>query len=141
MKILIIGQAPPAVDQKVPYDTTLLYTMLSWVGVTKEQAQEMFEFEAVSNKFPGKNAKGGHLKPSKVDMDDHWEVSLKNKVLSSLKVIILGRVAAEYLFLQTQGWATAIEVLELPHPSRRNYSLIMGKKEQITEALKHFLLQ
>ena len=35
MKILIIGQAPAAVKQEVPYDTTYLYTMLEWIGISK----------------------------------------------------------------------------------------------------------
>lgn len=50
-KILIIGQAPPAVNQRVPYDTTLLYDIFEWVGIDKEQAQNMFDFDAVYNKF------------------------------------------------------------------------------------------
>ena len=39
-KILIIGQAPPAVKQTVPYDTTMLYEMFAWVDISKEQAKE-----------------------------------------------------------------------------------------------------
>lgn len=50
-KIIIIGQAPPAVKQIVPYDTTLLYDMFSWVNISKEQAQELFEFEAMVDFF------------------------------------------------------------------------------------------
>lgn len=46
-KILIIGQSLPAVAQTVPYDTTLLFDWLEEAGISKEQAINMFEFEAV----------------------------------------------------------------------------------------------
>src|SRR6476659_1760194 len=95
MKILVIGQAPPAVKQEVPYDTTMLYDWLKEVGISKEKAQEMFEWEAVSNVFPG-FGNGGHKVPSQEDMDNHWE-ELKEKISKAQKVIVLGNVPRQYL--------------------------------------------
>src|SRR6185312_4933999 len=52
-KILIIGQAKPAVEQEYPYDTTMLYSWLKEQGISKLHAQHIFEFEAVYQEFPG----------------------------------------------------------------------------------------
>lgn len=131
MKILIIGQAPPAKEQKVPYDSTLLYEMLSWVDITKERAQDIFEFEAVSREFRGHNKNGGHLTPLKPQMEKHWENVLKHKFMSADKIIILGNVAKKFIEKQT-----AKKTILLPHPSRRNYSKIMARKDEITNILK-----
>lgn len=135
-KILIIGQAPPAVKQSVPYDTTLLYDVLSWVGINKEQAKNIFEFEAVSNEFPG-HGKIGHLKPSKESMNIHWENTLRDKFKTADKVIILGNVAAEYI--ESKIFFYNAKVLKLIHPSKRNFSRIVNQRENITKQLKEFI--
>lgn len=137
MKILIIGQAPPAVKQAVPYDTTMLYDMLSWVGINKERAQELFDFEAISNKFPGFDDKGGHKKPSKEDCQKHWEETLLHKVLESNRIIVLGNVARDYFNEKTKNFnQNKTIVFTMLHPSKRNYSKIMAQKEFITNQLK-----
>lgn len=139
MKILIIGQAPPAVTQTVPYDTTLLYDMLSWVGITKEQAQEIFEFEAMSNLFPG-HGENGHLKPSNEIMRKHYDNVLEGKIQKSKRVLVLGKVAENAL--KDFGAFCSNEhenVVFMIHPSKRNYSSIMSNKESITIQLQALL--
>lgn len=133
-KILIIGQAPAAQLQIVPYDTTMLYEMLSWVGISKEQAQEMFEFEAVCDLFPG-YGENGHNKPTLEQMENHWNNSLRDKLWMAQKVIVLGNVAKEYI----QSKTTKKTMLFIIHPSRRNYSKIMAKKEELINQLKDFI--
>lgn len=133
-KILIIGQAPLAVKQVFPYDTTMLYVMLSWVGITNVQAQSMFEFEAVCNVFPGHGA-NGHNKPTREQMDKHWNDTLETKVQAANKVILLGNVAKEYFYSKQKTWSCNLQVVELIHPSRRNYDRIMKDKNKIIKKL------
>jgi len=52
MKTLIIGQAPANQKQTYPYDTTQLYDWLNEIGISKEEAQNLFTFDAVYDKFP-----------------------------------------------------------------------------------------
>lgn len=139
MKILVIGQAPPYVNQTVPYDTTLLYTMLEWVGITKESAQDIFEFDAIYNKFPGFDSSGGHLKPSKEQMDLYWE-ELEVKIQGSNKVLVLGNIAKEYLDSKPKTWSCNLEFVYLIHPSKRNFSRIMENKRLITNELSKLRL-
>ena len=131
-KILIIGQSPPNKPQQVPYDSTLLYVMLSWVNITKEQAQEMFEFEAISLINPGKHA------PKIADMKAHWP-DLEEKIQCADKVWLLGISAGNFFWKQPKTWSCNLQVLYTMHPSRRNYSRIMKKKEEITQQLFSFL--
>ena len=85
-KILIIGQAPPAVKQDVPYDTTLLYVMLSWVGISKEKAQEIFDFEAMTDTFPGHSStRNGHAVPSYFVMEVYYNNILEEKIKTTEK--------------------------------------------------------
>lgn len=138
---MIIGQAPPAVTQTVPYDTTLLYEMLSWVGISKEDAQNIFEFEAVSNKFPGFGPKG-HLAPSKQDIDNHWKTTLNFKVDIADKILVLGNVAKYEIERLTSSDSMSLQykkVVYMIHPSKRNHSAIFAGKEKIIEKLKTLL--
>lgn len=137
-KILIIGQAPPAVKQSVPYDTTLLYEMLEWVNITKEDAQNIFEFDAVCGEFPGWE-NGGHRIPTKLEMDYHWDNVLEEKIQYVDKVLILGNVARDYINSKPKTWSCNTEFLELIHPSRLNYNRIIQNKENITNKLKQFI--
>jgi hypothetical protein len=130
-KYLIIGQAPPAVKQTLPYDTTMLYTMLDWCGISKEKAQSLFEFEAMTNEFPG-YSKSGHAVPDLVKMRQHYDNCLYFKIQSSDGVIVLGNVAKNTL--QKFGFEHA-KVAYILHPSRRNYSRIMRERESITTAI------
>lgn len=138
-KILIIGQAPGIRAQTVPYDTTLLYTILEWVGIGKGQAQGLFEFEALSNEFPGLYKKGHHAKPSKESIQKHWIETLEAKVQGSEKVWLLGNFVSDYFKKLPKTWSCNLEILETYHPSRRNYSKIMAQKETIIKLLTHFL--
>lgn len=134
-KILIIGQAPPAQKQEVPYDTTMLYDWLKEAGISKEDAQGMFEFEAVGNTFPG-YGKGGHQKPSFKNMDEHWENTLRDKVKVADKIWILGGVASVYL----QGKIpNDKKVLETIHPSTRNLAIFGQMRDKVLNQIKNFL--
>ena len=132
---LIIGQAPPAVKQQVPYDTTMLYDMISWCGITKEQAQCMFEFEAMTDEFPG-FGDSGHKVPSKVRMRQHYDNCLYFKAQHVKGVIVLGNVAKDAL---TEFGFHHDNVCYIIHPSKRNYARIMKQKEHIIQAIKSVL--
>lgn len=134
MKILIIGQAPSAQKQELPYDTTLLYEMFSWVGISKEESQILCDFDAVSNIFPG-SKDGSHLRPKKSDMDAHWENQLEDKVIMAEKVLLLGAVARDYFYSKPKRYSCNLEIYEMIHPSRRNYARIMAQKENIIQTL------
>jgi len=137
-KILIIGQAPPSVNQRVPYDTTMLYEMLEWVDITKEDAQNIFEFDAVYNKFPGWED-GKHRIPTKLEMEWYWEQELEEKVQLADKIILLGNVARDFINSKPKTWSCNTEFLELIHPSRLNYNRIIQDKENIIQKLKEFI--
>ena len=137
-KILIIGQAPPAVKQSVPYDTTLLYEMLEWVDITKEDAQNIFEFDAVYGEFPGWE-NGGHRIPTKLEMDYYWDNVLEEKIQCADKVLILGNVARDYINSKPRTWSCNLDFVYLIHPSKRNYSRIMESKTHIIKQLKKLL--
>lgn len=133
-KILIIGQAPPLKEQAVPYDSTMLYDWFDSVGVSKKSAADMFDFDAISNEFPGLTKNNQHKKPSKESVRRHYENCLKTKIELSAKIIILGNVAKEFLPPITDK-----PVLFLMHPSRRNYHKYTLVKDQLLIALKTFL--
>jgi len=134
-KILIIGQAPPAVQQKLPYDTTMLYEWFSEIGISKEKAQELFTFDAVTDQFPGFDKNGGHKKPSWEMFVEYWTLSLKEKVENCKSIIVLGNVAKEYLSLMK------IEkpITFLIHPSKRNYALYQKNKDKILSELRRLI--
>lgn len=132
-KILLVGQAPAAVKQGVPYDTTQLYDWLQEVGVSKEQAQDIFIFDAVYDSFPGFDVNGGHLKPSKEQMDEYWDRSLFEKIKSVKTVILLGNVSRDYVL--SKG-VKDVNYYFLPHPSKRNIGLYQKNKEQILSTLR-----
>lgn len=134
-KILIIGQAPPAKAQQVPYDSTMLYEWLNEVGITKDKAQEMFEFEALVDTFPGKG-KNGHFAPKKADIDEYWQCTLKAKVLQADKVWLLGRLANAYVSKKVENMLIFDEIktqkyLCTMHPSKRNRHLYNKYKKKI----------
>ena len=138
-RILIIGQAPPAVTQSLPYSTTMLYSWLEEVGIDSNQAQSMFDFEAVSNKFPGFKMGGGHLPPSAEDMDNHWKNTLQSKVECADKIWLLGGVARDYFYSKDKTWSCNMEILETIHPSSRNKGLYKQNKETIITNIRNFL--
>lgn len=135
MKILIIGQAPGKKEQKVPYDTTMLYEMLSWVNIDKNLAQKLFEFEAIYNEFPGSEG-SKHFKPTKEQMDKHWMNTLETKVQIANTVILLGKVAQEYFYSKPKTYSCNLLVLEMIHPSYRNRMRIIESKEKIKSTLE-----
>lgn len=131
-KILIIGQAPPLKKQTIPYDSTMLYDWFLEIGITKEQVQDVFEFEALTYVFPGTNKNGGHKKPSWKMFNEHWTCSLKEKAENCKSIICLGNASKEYISKMN------IEkpITYLIHPSKRNISLFRKNKESILNALK-----
>lgn len=139
VRILIIGQAPPANRQVRPYSTTMLYDWLNEIGITPIQAQAMFDFEAIYNEFPGFDAKGGHLKPSKEQMDKHWTDTLETKVQLADKIWVLGNVARDYIATKPKTWSCNTDWLYTMHPSKRNVSAFNQNKDNIIKSIKEFL--
>lgn len=134
-KILIIGQAPPAVIQKLPYDTTMLYEWFEEIGISKEQSQEKFVFDALTDKFPGYLPNGGHKKPSWEMFVEYWICSLRYKVESCKSIIVLGSVAKEYLsYMKIDK-----PLIFLIHPSKRNYHIYKNNKEYILQELRKII--
>lgn len=138
-KILIIGQAPPAVEQVIPYDTTMLYTWLDAIGISQQIAQSLFEFDAVFGKFPGYDENGGHKIPEIDQMRAHYKTVLKDKIEVVDKVIVLGRVAEAFFKLQTFNPLKEKKTIYLMHPSKRNYSLYKKSQETLHKLLKEFI--
>ncbi len=146
-KILIIGQAPPAVKQELPYDTTMLYDWLNEIGISKNDAQEIFDFDAVYGEFPGFDENGGHKKPTWQQMLQHYTDVLEKKIKDVDKVIILGNVAKDF-FVALKNYNDKFveeaeqqvlfgkKVIYLIHPSKRNFSLYQKSKENILNLLK-----
>jgi len=141
MKILIIGQALPKVQQAVPYDTTMLYGWLQGIGISKEAAQELFDFDAMCPFFPGAE-NGGHKKPSQEDMRQHFKSVLSGKIRAYSKVILLGNVPKEFFqdnASEIDALNPRLAILKLIHPSKRNWSLYQQNKELIHSRLKAFI--
>lgn len=138
-KILIIGQALPAVVQSLPYDTTMLYEWLAEIGVTKEASQSLFSFEAVFGSFTGFDEHGGHLKPTQEQMDSHWDAVLQTKVELADKIWVLGNVARQYLETKPKTWSCNTEWLYTIHPSKRNYNLYQKNKQKIINSIREFV--
>jgi len=136
-KILIIGQAPPEQKQKLPYDTTMLYNWFEEVGIKKSDAKDTFEFDAVYDKFPGKDASGNHIQPSLKEMNEYFNRSLKQKISNHDKIIVLGKVA--YNFLVSINALENKKFIELMHPSFRNIGKYKQEKKQLIEKLKEFI--
>lgn len=136
-KILIIGQAPPSAKQYYPYDTTMFYDWLENIRISKAHAQHIFEFEAMYNEFPGYDAQNNHLKPTLEQMNAHFEKTLKSKIESADKVLVLGNVARDYLNSKT-SFADK-QVTYLIHPSKRNYSLYWKNESEILKQLKQLI--
>lgn len=139
MKILVIGQAPPAIKQGVPYDTTMMYEWLEEVGIDKQKAQEMFEWEAVYDQFPGRDKYGKHLHPTKEQMKEYWKSSLREKVIASDKIWVLGRVARD--FLQGKKVMKEKKILHTIHPSKLNLGTYRAHKDYVLGCISSFLKQ
>lgn len=136
-KILVIGQAPPAVKQTYPYDTTYFYEWLSWCNVTKLEAQDRFDFDAMTDKFPGHGA-NGHLLPSESEMLNYFNTVLKQKIENVDKVLILGKVA-EYNLSKFLNGLDKNKFCCLMHPSRRNTGMIIANKAKIIDSINKLL--
>lgn len=136
-KILIIGQALPAIKQEYPYDSTLLYEWFNEIGISKIEAQDIFEFDAVYGGFPGYDNFGNHLKPTFEQMLNYWNNNLKDKFNNFKKIIILGNVAKEFLFNIIDK--NNENILCLIHPSKRNIKIYKENKEKIIKSLKDFI--
>lgn len=134
-KILIIGQAPPAQQQLLPYDTTMLYTWFEQLGINKKDALDMFLFDAVYDKFPGYDANGGHLKPNKKQMEDYWNRELKSKTDNCKAVLVLGSCARD--FIKTKDIDKPIAFII--HPSKRNYSIYIKNKDSILNSISNLI--
>lgn len=141
-KILIIGQAPPLQKQEYPYDTTMLYKWLEEVGITKEEAQDIFEFEAMTDLPPKVSENGSHIPPSQKEMKSYWKRVLEPKAANARKIILLGAVPRNFFkrdkFFERSD-KNGFKVLSLIHPSTRNFKMYNDNKEKITTLLKEIL--
>lgn len=141
-KILLIGQAPPAQKQEVPYDSTLLYEMLSWIGIDKNLAQRTFEFEAMTDKFPGYDDKGRHMSPNQEVMENYYKNVLSGKINEHGKVILLGNLSRDFFRKKRISILHPnAKFISVIHPSKRNYASIMNSKHLIIQQLKHFIFE
>lgn len=139
-KILIIGQALPAIPQQYPYDSTLLYQWLNDAcNISLEEAQGIFDFDAVFGSFTGFDANGCHLKPTKEQMDEHWDKTLQTKVELADKVWVLGNVAKDYIATKDKTWSCNTQWLYTIHPSKRNWNLYEKNKTRILNSINEFL--
>lgn len=136
MKILVIGQAPPAVKQVLPYDTTMFYDWIGELGIKKEDAWKHFEFDAVYDQFPGKDSKG-HKKPTEEQMEEYWNRALKEKVKAHKRILILGTVA--WLFLGNKPEMKDKNVAATIHPSKFNHQRYNDNKQQVLNEIKSLL--
>jgi len=134
-KIIVIGQAPPAVTQSYPYDTTMLYSWFEELSISKQEAQNIFEFDAVYDQFPGYDKNGGHNKPSLEQMEDYWNRGLKEKIEKSKSILVLGGVARDFIKTKQIDKRAVFTI----HPSKRNYSLYNKNKENILNQIKSLL--
>lgn len=134
-KILIIGQAPPAVNQSLPYDTTMFYDWLNEIGIGKNEAQTMFDFDAIYDKFPGYNSNGGHLKPNEKQMEDYWNRELKSKVEKCKSILVLGSCSRDFIKTKSIDKPMAFII----HPSKRNYSLYLNNQNNILNEIKNLI--
>lgn len=134
-KILIIGQAPPAQKQLLPYDTTMLYNWFEQLGINKNDALDMFLFDAVYDEFPGYNSSGGHLKPNEQQMEEYWKRELKQKVDKCKSILVLGACARD--FIKTKAISKPIAFVI--HPSKRNYSLYLKNKNSILKSISNLI--
>lgn len=140
-KILIIGQALPAIPQKYPYDSTMLYLWLKEAyNISIEEAQAIFDFDAVFGSFTGFDANGGHLKPTQEQMDSHWHNVLETKVQLADKIWVLGNVARDYINSRPRTWSCNTEWLYTIHPSKRNYNLYQKNKVKILNSIIQFII-
>lgn len=142
-KVLVIGQAPPLVKQEYPYDTTQLYDWLLEVGISKDKAQDFFEFEAMTDKLP-KTDSNGHKPPGQKEQRDYYNRVLKEKIEKSKKIILLGRTSMKF-FKKDEFFKRydnkGYKVLTLIHPSKRNITLYRNNKEKIINLLKDFIYE
>lgn len=138
-KILVIGQTPSARKQEYPYDSTQFYDWLAELGVGKEQAQKLFDFDAVYDKFLGFKEGGGHRVPTKEEMDDYWERSLNIKVALADKILLLGNVAKDYFYSKDKIYGCNTQVAEVMHPSRMNFNLYQKNKQKVLQTIKSLL--
>lgn len=137
-KILIIGQAPPYQKQRYPYDSTLLYDILSWVGVSVKSAQDIFDFDALVDKFPGFYSDGSHQLPSKLECDKYWATNLSWKFNKADKIIVLGNIAKQYI---QDKCLNNKNILYMIHPSKRNSFRINSQKDIISRSLYSFIYE
>lgn len=139
-KILIIGQSLPAVAQTVPYDTTLLFDWLEEAGISKEQAINMFEFEAVYGYgFLGHTKNGGHKIPNKKQMSLYFENVLRSKLENFDRVWIIGSVAKKFIDSQVRTWSCTQKRIHTIHPSKRNLHQYRLNKDSILNSIKKII--
>jgi uracil-DNA glycosylase len=130
---IFIGQAPPEKNYDIPFAKTRLYDWFEQCGLDKNSLLNLFEFDALVDKFPGKKNKQ-HLEPSEKDILNHIPWLLKKIQKQKIKLVVpVGKLAIQYVFnnfdieldkvigkkysINLFGKSVAISVIPLPHPS------------------------
>jgi len=138
-KILIIWQAPALKKQIFPYDTTMLYNWFEKIWLSKEEAVEFCDFEAMTNKKPKIWKNWWHLAPWKKEMTEYYNSVLKEKIKNSDKILLLWKCPIKFFWfedffiVEVKKWKTFFTLI---HPSKRNILLYRNNKYKILEMLR-----
>lgn len=150
-QIFFLGQAPARPTSKHEIPGTYLHRWLRGIGFTDEEILNSCHFYALMDEFPGAT-KGGHLAPTKQQIEHHRPVLIKTLQSIQPEIIVpVGKLAISEVL---QKKATLDEVtgtslqlnpfnaLEKPilcipfsHPSGRS-AWNHTHKEKVTQALK-----
>lgn len=150
---LIIGQAPAEKNYDLPFGRTRLFQWFTNIGITKEDALSLFDFDALVPSFPGKK-NGKHVIPTEVEIKNNIpRLVQKIKSHNFFVVIPVGKLAIKYTlniepdladiigkkFLQspfTQNIKPVI-IVPLPHPSGLStWSFNESNKTKLNSALQ-----
>ncbi len=129
---LFIGQAPPEKNYEIPFAKTRLYHWLLNVGITQKEVLDIFDFEALSDVFPGKSDKG-HKAPTSAAIKKYIPTIISKINRNDYKLIVpVGKLAIEYVLTKPANLKECIGksynicvfgkskntlVIPLPHPS------------------------
>lgn len=132
-KAIIIGQAPAENHYELPFGRTRLYKWFAEIGFDAMKMTSVFDFDALTDKFPGKN-KTGHNQPSENEIKMYLPILASKIQKQKIKLIVpVGILATKYVMGNMEvtldsvvgrkfivhpfGLKKKITVIPLPHPS------------------------
>lgn len=151
---LIIGQAPPEKNYQIPFSGTRLYHWFMTIGITKDEAITLFDFDALANNFLGKK-NNKHIIPNEFEINQHIPSLIKKINEGDFKAIIpVGKLAIQYTlnikpdlekvigreFYEStfNKKAKSTLVIPLPHPSGLStWYFKEPNKSKLKDALEH----